>query len=155
MTGVRTVGHGSGLVALQTEPRVCARRRARDRSNTNTAEAIELIPFLVRFSPSSIPRTTLMPDLNKSVRSGGCQCGALRYALMSELTHTSICWCRMQKASGNYFQAFTGVRAPTLCGPEGNPAPSTRPQPSHETSAVSAAHPSPIGGLRSIASPSP
>jgi hypothetical protein len=44
-----------------------------------------------------------MPDLPNRVRSGGCQCGALRYALMSEPTHTSICWCRMcQKASGNY-----------------------------------------------------
>jgi hypothetical protein len=48
-----------------------------------------------------------MPDLPKHVRSGGCQCGALRYALRSEPTHTSICWCRMcQKASGNYFQAL-------------------------------------------------
>lgn len=51
-----------------------------------------------------------MPDLSKRIRSGGCQCGALRYAVMSEPTHTSICWCRMcQKASGNYFQAFSGV----------------------------------------------
>ena len=31
-----------------------------------------------------------MPDLPNRVRSGGCQCGALRYALMSEPTHTSI-----------------------------------------------------------------
>jgi len=34
----------------------------------------------------------LMPDVRNRVRSGGCQCGALRYALMSEPTHTSICW---------------------------------------------------------------
>jgi hypothetical protein len=27
--------------------------------------------------------------------TGGCQCGAVRYALMSEPTHASICHCRM------------------------------------------------------------
>jgi len=46
----------------------------------------------------------------KPVMTGGCQCGAVRYALMSEPTHTSICHCRMcQKAFGNYFSALTGV----------------------------------------------
>jgi hypothetical protein len=44
------------------------------------------------------------------VMTGGCQCGAVRYALMSEPTHASICHCRMcQKAFGNYFAALTGV----------------------------------------------
>jgi hypothetical protein len=46
-------------------------------------------------------------------------------------------------------------RAPTSCGPEGTPAPSTHRQPSHATSAVSVAHRSRIGALRSIGSPSP
>jgi hypothetical protein len=42
--------------------------------------------------------------------TGGCQCGAVRYALNSEPTRASICHCRMcQKAFGNYFAAFTGV----------------------------------------------
>jgi hypothetical protein len=41
---------------------------------------------------------------------GGCQCGAVRYALMSEPTGASICHCRMcQKAFGNYFAPLTGV----------------------------------------------
>jgi hypothetical protein len=63
-----------------------------------------------------------MPDLPKRVRSGGCQCGALRYALRSEPTHTSICWCRMcQKASGNYFQAFTGVPRADFVWTRGQP----------------------------------
>jgi len=63
-----------------------------------------------------------MPDLPKRVRSGGCQCGALRYALRSEPTHTSICWCRMcQKASGNYFQAFTGVPRADFAWIRGHP----------------------------------
>ncbi len=44
------------------------------------------------------------------VMTGGCQCGAVRYALMSEPTLASICHCRMcQKAFGNYFSALTGV----------------------------------------------
>jgi hypothetical protein len=63
-----------------------------------------------------------MSDLRNRVRSGGCQCGALRYALMSEPTHTSICWCRMcQKASGNYFQAFTGVPRADFVWTRGQP----------------------------------
>ncbi len=42
--------------------------------------------------------------------TGGCQCGAVRYALDAQPTETSICHCRMcQKASGNYFQAFAAV----------------------------------------------
>lgn len=45
-----------------------------------------------------------------AVMTGGCQCGAVRYALHSEPTHASICHCRMcQKAFGNYFSALTGV----------------------------------------------
>ena len=64
-----------------------------------------------------------MSDLPKPVRSGGCQCGALRYALRSEPTHTSICWCRMcQKASGNYFQAFTGVPRADFVWTRGQPS---------------------------------
>jgi hypothetical protein len=51
-----------------------------------------------------------MTNATKSVMTGGCQCGAVRYALMSEPTHASICHCRMcQKAFGNYFASLTGV----------------------------------------------
>jgi hypothetical protein len=42
--------------------------------------------------------------------AGGCQCGAVRYALHTEPTGTSICHCRMcQKAFGSFFAPFTGV----------------------------------------------
>ena len=45
-----------------------------------------------------------MTNATNPVMTGGCQCGAVRYALMSEPTHASICHCRMcQKAFGNYF----------------------------------------------------
>ena len=45
------------------------------------------------------------------VLAGGCQCGAVRYALYAEPTGISICHCRMcQKAVGNYFAAFGGVK---------------------------------------------
>lgn len=42
--------------------------------------------------------------------TGGCQCGALRYRLLSAPNHSSICFCRMcQKASGGTFMAFARV----------------------------------------------
>ena len=42
--------------------------------------------------------------------TGGCQCGAIRYALHAAPTGASICHCRMcQKAFGNYFAPLAGV----------------------------------------------
>ena len=39
--------------------------------------------------------------------SGGCQCGAVRYQVVGELTDPHICHCRMcQKAAGNFFMPF-------------------------------------------------
>lgn len=41
--------------------------------------------------------------------TGGCQCGAVRYALTLSPNGGSICHCRMcQKAGGAPFMAFTG-----------------------------------------------
>jgi hypothetical protein len=49
-------------------------------------------------------------EARDAVMKGGCQCGAIRYALLSEPTGSSICHCRMcQKAFGNYFAPLTGV----------------------------------------------
>ena len=42
--------------------------------------------------------------------TGGCQCGAVRYALHQWPTEPSICHCRMcQKAFGSFFAPLTGV----------------------------------------------
>jgi hypothetical protein len=42
--------------------------------------------------------------------TGGCQCGAVRYALSAEPTEPHICHCRMcQKAFGSFFAPLTGV----------------------------------------------
>ncbi|MCB8822614.1 GFA family protein [Microvirga rosea] len=55
--------------------------------------------------------------------TGGCQCGAVRYALQSEPTHASICHCRMcQKAFGNYFAALTGIEMQDLVWTKGAPS---------------------------------
>lgn len=56
------------------------------------------------------------------VLTGGCQCGAIRYALYAEPTGASICHCRMcQKAVGNYFAAYAGVRRGEFAWTRGKP----------------------------------
>jgi len=42
--------------------------------------------------------------------TGGCQCGAVRYALHAALSNPHICHCRMcQKAFGSFFAPLAGV----------------------------------------------
>lgn len=42
--------------------------------------------------------------------TGGCQCGAVRYAIATPLENPHICHCRMcQKAFGSYFAALVGT----------------------------------------------
>ncbi len=42
--------------------------------------------------------------------TGGCQCGAVRYALHEQPSDPHICHCRMcQKAFGSFFAPLTGV----------------------------------------------
>ena len=53
--------------------------------------------------------------MSETGKTGGCQCGAIRYRIDTPLEHGHICHCRMcQKATGNYFlpvarTATTGV----------------------------------------------
>ncbi len=42
--------------------------------------------------------------------TGGCQCGAIRYALHTPVEKASVCYCRMcQKAFGSYFAPLGAV----------------------------------------------
>jgi hypothetical protein len=63
-----------------------------------------------------------MSDEREPVLRGGCQCGAVRYALYSEPREPSICHCRMcQKAFGNYFAPLAGVPMADLVWTKGKP----------------------------------
>src|SRR5918998_3651966 len=63
-----------------------------------------------------------MANERTPVMTGGCQCGAVRYALYAEPTGASICHCRMcQKAFGNYFAPLTGVRPKDFAWTRGEP----------------------------------
>ena len=43
--------------------------------------------------------------------TGGCQCGAIRYAISGPLGRPSICHCRMcQKAFGSFFAPLVGLK---------------------------------------------
>jgi len=55
--------------------------------------------------------------------TGGCQCGAVRYALTAEPSDSSVCHCRMcQKAVGGPFAALAGVSRAHLIWTRGEPA---------------------------------
>ena len=55
--------------------------------------------------------------------TGGCQCGAVRYGFSSEPRDPHICHCRMcQKAFGNFFAPFLGVKIADLTWTRGAPA---------------------------------
>jgi hypothetical protein len=55
-----------------------------------------------------------------STITGGCQCGAVRYAFPGPSVHAGVCHCRMcQKAGGNFGLSF--VAAPGLSWTRGTP----------------------------------
>jgi len=55
--------------------------------------------------------------------TGGCQCGAVRYAWTTRPHHSSVCYCRMcQKASGQPMMGFTGGKRAYLEWTRGQPA---------------------------------
>ncbi|OJW27509.1 MAG: hypothetical protein BGO51_21705 [Rhodospirillales bacterium 69-11] len=65
-----------------------------------------------------------MADSDRTqVMTGGCQCGAVRYALYAAPEKVGICHCRMcQKAVGGPFFAWAGVPAADLVWTRGRPA---------------------------------
>ena len=63
-----------------------------------------------------------MSGQRKPVLTGGCQCGAVRYALYAEPDRAGICHCRMcQKAVGGPFSAWANVRMENFSWTRGAP----------------------------------
>ncbi len=57
-----------------------------------------------------------------AVLTGGCQCGAVRYAFYTEPRSADICHCRMcQRAVGNLFMAVTSVMQADFAWTRGAP----------------------------------
>ncbi|MCP4381968.1 MAG: GFA family protein [Hyphomicrobiales bacterium] len=55
--------------------------------------------------------------------TGGCQCGAVRYALTEQPSEPHVCHCRMcQKAFGSFFAPLTGVPLSAFKTTRGDPA---------------------------------
>jgi hypothetical protein len=59
----------------------------------------------------------------QAVASGGCQCGAVRYALYVPPQHSHVCHCRMcQRATGGLFAALAGAPRGDFAWTRGTPA---------------------------------
>jgi len=64
-----------------------------------------------------------MSDAAKPVLTGGCQCGAIRYALTAVPLRVSLCHCRMcQKATGAPFASLADVAKESFVWTRGTPA---------------------------------
>ncbi len=64
----------------------------------------------------------IQPDADHPL-TGGCQCGAVRYALTAPPERVHLCHCRMcQKAVGGPFGAFAPVRVQDFAWTRGTPA---------------------------------
>jgi len=64
-----------------------------------------------------------MSEVKTPVATGGCQCGAVRYAMYVAPQNAHVCHCRMcQKAVGNFFAALVGAPNDRLVWTRGEPA---------------------------------
>jgi hypothetical protein len=64
-----------------------------------------------------------MAEVTKPVLTGGCQCGAIRFALSAAPVKVSICHCRMcQKASGAPFASLAEIEKGDFNWTRGTPA---------------------------------
>jgi len=64
-----------------------------------------------------------MTSASKPVLTGGCQCGAIRFALSAPPKKVSICHCRMcQKAAGAPFASFADIEHDDFTWTRGKPA---------------------------------
>ncbi|MEX2650519.1 MAG: GFA family protein [Alphaproteobacteria bacterium] len=64
-----------------------------------------------------------MATKRKACLTGGCQCGAVRYALYAQPEGTHVCHCRMcQKAVGGPFAALAPVKLNDFAWTRGKPA---------------------------------
>jgi hypothetical protein len=64
-----------------------------------------------------------MSEVKTPVATGGCQCGAVRYALYVTPENAHVCHCRMcQRATGGLFAALAGPPKDAFAWTEGEPA---------------------------------
>ena len=62
-------------------------------------------------------------ESRQPVATGGCQCGAVRYAFYAPLENAHVCHCRMcQRATGGVFAALAGGSAENFAWTRGTPS---------------------------------
>ena len=62
-------------------------------------------------------------DSREPVATGGCQCGAIRYAFYAPLENAHVCHCRMcQRATGGLFAALAGGSPSNFSWTRGTPS---------------------------------
>lgn len=63
-----------------------------------------------------------MSDVREAIATGGCQCGAVRYALYVSPQNAHVCHCRMcQRATGGLFAALAGAPKADFAWTKGEP----------------------------------
>jgi hypothetical protein len=63
-----------------------------------------------------------MSKVKEAIATGGCQCGAVRYALYVAPQNSHVCHCRMcQRATGGLFAALAGAPKSDFAWTKGEP----------------------------------
>jgi hypothetical protein len=61
-------------------------------------------------------------ETRQAIATGGCQCGAVRYAFYAPLENAHVCHCRMcQRATGGVFAALAGGKPENFAWTRGTP----------------------------------
>ena len=148
----------AGALAAAGAKRVLLAGRAKQQEAALKAAGVDTFVFagtdaITVLTNLHEPSVSVPDEPRTAVHTGGCQCGAVRFAVFAEPRRVGICHCRMcQKAVAGPFAVLAEVPLTDLPGARVSRRPSAPPRARCATSALPAAHRSAIASRAAISS---